>query len=212
MGFLKRLRDNLPILGIPGMFLIAFLDSAAIPLVGGPDAILMLLCWQRPLHAPWIVLAAALGSACGCSVLYALGRAGRRLLSSRESGSGSWALRHLNRHAFLAVLIAVVAPPPFPTKAVILAAGITRVSRTKFAFGVLSGRLARYGLVGYLGARFGDQGMEILKSHYSSIALVLGALALLTLAATWVRRSKRTRAGLPGPSREGNENQPRESR
>jgi membrane protein YqaA with SNARE-associated domain len=196
MGFLKRLGDNLLILGIPGMFLIAFLDSAAVPMVGGPDAILLLLCWQRPLHAPWTVLAAALGSTCGCFVLYQLGRAGRKLMSSRESGSDLWVLRHLDRHAFLAILIAVMAPPPFPTKAVILAAGITRVSRTRFALGVLSGRLARYGLVGYLGARFGNQGMEILKSHYGSIALALGVLVLLVLAAEWVRRSKRPKTQL----------------
>ena len=40
---MDALRDSLLPLGLPGLFLIAVLDSAGIPLPGGVDIVLMLL-------------------------------------------------------------------------------------------------------------------------------------------------------------------------
>ena len=39
-------RDSLLALGVPGLFIIALLDSAGVPLPGGVDIVLMLLSWQ----------------------------------------------------------------------------------------------------------------------------------------------------------------------
>jgi hypothetical protein len=48
LGFLANLNKYLLVMGIPGLLVISLLDSAAIPLAGGPDAVIMLLSWQRP--------------------------------------------------------------------------------------------------------------------------------------------------------------------
>lgn len=45
---LETLKNKLLTLGIPGLFLISFLDSAGVPLPGGVDLVMMLLSWQRP--------------------------------------------------------------------------------------------------------------------------------------------------------------------
>jgi membrane protein YqaA with SNARE-associated domain len=204
MGFIKRLGDYLLLLGIPGVFLIASLDSAAVPMVGGPDAVVLLLAWQKPDETPWIVLAASLGSLLGCCVLYQIGRTGRRLVFSAERTKGSWALRNLDRQAVGAILVATLAPPPFPTKAVILTAGIMQIGLRRFVPGVLAGRVVRYGVVGYVGARFGNQGMQILKDHYPAAVLVLVLVVVLAFILGRIRRPSQSEAEVPGSPKERN--------
>ena len=75
---LNRLSHFLMLMGIPGLLLISFLDSAAVPLPGGPDTLIMLLAWKRPALTYLIVLSAAVGSTLGCLVLYGIGIRGRK--------------------------------------------------------------------------------------------------------------------------------------
>ncbi len=171
-------------MGIPGVLLIAALDSAAIPIPGGPDAVVMLVSWQRPSLMPMVALAAALGSVLGCYLLYLVGRKG-----------GDLALRHftpqrrehvkerLRRNDVLAVFVSVIGPPPFPTKIFILSAGVIHMSWRRFVLAVFMGRFLRFLVEGYLGARFGDQAAGILKSHYPAflIALLLAVIVVLVL-------------------------------
>lgn len=209
MGLIRRLGDQLILLGIPGVFLLSLLDSAAVPMVGGPDAAVLLLAWKRPAALPWISLAATSGSLFGCLFLYHAGAAGRRIVASRPAGRPSWALRNLDRHAAWALAAATLAPPPFPAKPVILGAGVMRVRLGRFVAGVLAGRILRYTAVAWAGARFGDQGMKILAENYSGAALgAIVAAVLIFLFSRGVRRSRPKRevaapavSGDPGDER-----------
>lgn len=171
------------VMGIPGLLAISFLDSAAVPLVGGPDALIMLLAWQRPSLAWLITLSGALGSTLGCLVLYSIGqKSGEKALARFSPAKREWVKKMMDRHGIWATLAAVVAPPPFPTKLIILAAGVLQTGRLRFAMAVMSGRLLRYAVVAYLGARFGDQAARILKANYPLISLILiGAILLVYL-------------------------------
>jgi membrane protein YqaA with SNARE-associated domain len=178
--FLERLSQSLMLLGIPGLFAIALLDSAAIPLVGGPDGIVILLAWQRPAQSPWIVLAAALGSMLGCLILYRIARAGGGMVLARIAPKKpEWVKRQVEKNSFLAVFLGVVVPPPFPTKPIILAAGAFRTPLASFTTAVGTGRLIRYSLMAYLGSRFGNQAAQVIRSHYLAVLLSLAGLALL---------------------------------
>jgi membrane protein YqaA with SNARE-associated domain len=190
LPILSHFKQYLLALGIPGIFLIAFVDSAAVPLIGGPDAVVLFLSWQRPVQSPVIVLAAALGSTLGCVVLYYIGRAGGELaLHKFHPEQQQWVKGNIDTNAFWAVIVAVLAPPPFPTKLVILAAGAFQMRLGLFIAGVFIGRLLRYTMVGYLGARYGGQAAALLKSEYPTISLVLiGGVILFML----VRRFRRT--------------------
>ncbi|MBI3950444.1 MAG: DedA family protein [Acidobacteria bacterium] len=189
MSFFRHLKAYLLAWGVPGLFLIAFLDSAAVPMVGGPDAVVLLLCWQQPSHMPLIVLAAAIGSTLGCAVLYYIGRAGGELVLERfHMERRLWVKANIDRNTIWAVMVAVLAPPPFPTKLVILAAGAFGVGLGKFIVGVLAGRLIRYSIEGYLGARIGGQAVRVLKAQYPIISLVLIACVVLFLLIRRVRR------------------------
>lgn len=171
---LSRLNGYLLLWGIPGLLAIAFLDSAAVPTMGGADWVVVVLAWQRPLDVFLIVLAAAIGSTLGSVALYRVARAGGELALARFSAEKrAWVQQKLNQNALMAVAAAVAAPPPFPTKLVIIAAGALKVNQIRFANGVLAGRLLRYAILGYLGAHFGNQAAGVIKQHYPIFAILL---------------------------------------
>jgi len=170
-------------MGIPGLLAISFLDSAAVPIAGGPDAVLLLLAWRRPALTYLIVLAATIGSTLGSMILYGIGwKGGAKALSRIKPERIAWIEKKMQEYGTWAVIAAVLAPPPFPTKAVILASGVLRTGKLRFLAGVFAGRLLRYSLLGYLGAKFGDKSAQVLKAHYPTIALVLiGGILLIIL-------------------------------
>jgi len=185
---LQRLNKYLLLWGIPGLLAISFFDSAAVPMVGGPDAVVLLLSWQRPMQIVWIILAAATGSTLGSLLLYRVGRLGGEMALTRfSSDRRTWVKHKLDRNAFVAVMVAVTAPPPFPTKLVILAAGAFSVSQLRFVNGVLSGRLLRYAVLAWLGARFGDQAADVLKDHYVPIILGLAVAVVVFVVVRYLR-------------------------
>jgi membrane protein YqaA with SNARE-associated domain len=171
---LARLNEYLLYMGIPGLLVISFLDSAALPMAGGPDAVIVLLSWRRPAMAFLIALAAAIGSTLGCLVLYGIGKkGGAKALSRFNPERVAWIERKMQEYGSWAVFAAVMAPPPFPTKPVILASGVLQARKLPFTASVFAGRLVRYSLLGYLGAKFGDQSAKIIKSHYPEIGIAL---------------------------------------
>lgn len=177
--------------GLPGLFFIAFLDSAGIPLVGGPDAVVMFLAWQRPELLPWIVLSASLGSTLGCWVLFRLGKKGGDLALRRFDDATKERIKErVRRNDIMTVLVAVIAPPPSPTKLMLLAAGVVGMTAPRFLAGVFVGRSLRYLLDAYLGARFGDEAAAILKAHYPTIGLGLLALILIWVGVQYLRHRR----------------------
>jgi membrane protein YqaA with SNARE-associated domain len=197
LPFLNKLKQYLLVLGIPGLFLIALLDSAAIPLTGGPDAVVLLLSWKRPGVIWLIVAAAAAGSTLGCLVLYKIGSAGGELALSRFSEARrAWVREKLDRNAFWAVFAAVTMPPPFPTKPVILASGVFKMRLDRFLVGVLAGRLLRYGVEAYLGARFGERAAALLQGRFSLV--LLGIVAAVLSLAILLRRRRKLPEAQPG--------------
>ena len=169
-------------LGVPGLFAIALLDSAAIPIVGGPEALTMLLAWKQPAFLPLIVLAGALGATLGNYLFYRVGRAGGAVALSRlKARTQEWLKRQVTRHAFWALLVCVALPPPFPTKPFVLTAGVVGTPPGLFFTAVFTGRLLRYSALGYLGYRFGDQAARFIGTHYPSILLVIAGLVAAAL-------------------------------
>ncbi len=182
-------------MGIPGLLAISFLDSAAVPLTGGPDAVVLLLAWRRPALTYLIVLAATAGSTLGCMVLYSFGQKGGEKALSRFSPERIERVeRKMREYGVWAIIAAVLAPPPFPTKLVVLAAGVLHTGKARFASGVFFGRLARYAFLGYLGARFGDHAAQVMRDHYPEISLLLiGGILVVLLVRSF--RGRRKAAG-----------------
>jgi membrane protein YqaA with SNARE-associated domain len=180
LSFLNSLSKYLAVMGIPGLLVISFLDSAAVPMAGGPDAVILLLAWQRPAMILWIALAATIGSMCGNLVLYGIGsKGGEKALARFSPERVARMEQRMRDYGVWAVMLSVIAPPPFPTKLVILAAGVLRIGKVRFAFSVFIGRFVRYFLLAMLAARYGNQAMQVIKVHYPAISIVLVGAILL---------------------------------
>lgn len=192
MHLLNRLNGLFLVLGIPGLFAIAFSDSAAVPLAGGPDALVLLLTWSRPAMVYFIVLAATTGSTLGALVLHGIAlKGGEKILSRFKAEKIAWAEKKIKENGTWTVMAGILAPPPFPTKLIVLAAGFLRMSRLRFCMAVFIGRLVRYSLLGYLAVMFGKNAAQILKEHCAAIFLVLaGAIALLAFIGRLTLRLK----------------------
>ncbi len=183
MRFIEKLNEFVLVLGIPGLFLLALLDSAALPIAGGPEAVVVILAWQRPGHVWLIVAAAVVGSTLGSLLLYRIGRAGGELALTRLSKARrSWIREKLERHSFWTILFAELVPPPIPIKPVIVAAGVFHMPLDQLSIGILVGRSIRYMAAAYLGAHLGKQAASVMTAQFPFILLSIGVLILLLLA------------------------------
>jgi membrane protein YqaA with SNARE-associated domain len=179
---LEAIKTHLLALGIPGLLLISFLDSAGVPLPGGVDLVVMLLSWQRPALFLLVSLVAALGSTAGCFVLYRIARTGGDAMMSRfPAERQEWVKDKVRRNDTLAVLVSMLGPPPFPTKLFILVAGVVRMDWRRFLGAVFLGRLIRFLGEAYLAVKLGERAADTLKDHYPAIAGALFAAVILFL-------------------------------
>ncbi len=174
---MESLKNYFLAFGLPGLFAIAFLDSAGVPLPGGVDIVVMLLSWQRPSLFIVVSLVAAVGSTAGCFVLYRIARAGGDAMIARfPEEKQEWVKDKVRRNDILAMMVAMLGPPPFPTKLFILVAGIARMDWRRFVASVFAGRLVRFGGEAYLAVRLGDRAAETLQNHYPSIGIALAVV------------------------------------
>jgi membrane protein YqaA with SNARE-associated domain len=199
---MESLKIYLLALGLPGLFLIAFFDSAGVPLPGGVDVVVMLLAWRHPSLFPAVALTAAVGSTIGCWILFRIGQRGGRIAARGvESGKHRWISDRLHRNDVLAILFAMLSPPPFPTKVFVAVSGILRVRPGRFIATVLAGRLLRYLAEAYLAVRLGNKAAAVIQDHALVIAVALaGSLTLVALGRRLLRGQRaaaRPEASLP---------------
>ena len=174
---LTSVKDFLIPFGAFGLFAIALLDSALIPLPGGPDAVMLFLSTQNPSRMPLYALGATAGSVVGCVILYYISRrAGRRALERFPASKQARVKELVDRYDVGSVLVASVLPPPFPFKLFVITAGVFRLSLLRFAAAVAVGRAFRFFLEGFLAVRYGERAKDLLAENYPAVGLGLAAL------------------------------------
>ena len=197
---LTSVKDFLVPFGAFGLFGIALLDSALIPLPGGPDAVMLLLSTQNPSRMPFYALGATAGSVAGCVILYYISRrAGRRALEKFPEKKRARVKEMVDRYDVLSVLVASVLPPPFPFKLFVITAGVFRLSLLRFTVAVAVGRAFRFLLEGFVAVYYGERAAKVIADN--SVAVGLGVAALIVLI--FVVRGLLGRRGRPGAEGEG---------
>jgi membrane protein YqaA with SNARE-associated domain len=177
---LTSVKDFLIPFGVFGLFAIAILDSALIPLPGGPDAVMLLLSTQNPARMPLYALGATVGSVAGCVILYYISRrAGRRALEKFPEQKQARVKELVDRYDVGSVLVASVLPPPFPFKLFVITAGVFRLSLLRFTVAVAVGRAFRFLLEGFLAVRYGERAKDLLAENYTAVGLGLAALIVV---------------------------------
>jgi membrane protein YqaA with SNARE-associated domain len=183
-GALAHLSQYLVTFGAAGLFVIALLDSVAVPLPGGVDAVMLLLSAARPAWFPLYAAGATVGSTVGCVILlYLSRRAGSRALARFSAERQARVRDLLERYDVLAVLVASLLPPPFPLKLFVIMSGVCRMSVARFAAAIALGRAFRFLLEGYLAARYGEHAKALLAQYYPYVGLGLAALLVVGFVA-----------------------------
>jgi membrane protein YqaA with SNARE-associated domain len=146
----------------------------------GPDALVMLLSFQQPSHAWLVVATATAGAIAGQLARFSVARkAGELALRRFDPSWREWAHQAIDSHGVWTVFLANMAPPPFPMSFVTMAAGAFQLRMSLFLAGCIPGRLIRYGVVGWLGVRYGSRAAEVLRDNAMHIAAALTGVALV---------------------------------
>lgn len=182
------------VLGGPGLFLIAFLDSSFLSFPEVVDLLMMGLVTHHKERMLYYALMPTLGSLGGCLVLYFIARKGGEAFLRRRFHD-----RHVDRamavfqkYGLFAVAIPAILPPPVPFKPFVLAAGIAGVRPFDFIIAVLLGRSIRYFGEALIAVWYGDRAAVFLRANAKPVAIAV-ALVVLTLALAWTvwrRRDK----------------------
>jgi membrane protein YqaA with SNARE-associated domain len=199
--FVSWIQDVLlPLMGSPGIFLAAFLDSSFLSLPEINDLLVVTFAAAHP-ETAWVpVVLSTLGSVAGCSAIFELGRRGGDAFLVRRFGAERTARARDLFHRFgpLALAVPALMPPPMPFKVFVVAAGVFGFPWTRFVLTILLARGARYVAWAVVGAAYGEQAIGVLRSFDAWAAarqplLLSGVagLALATLAYLWARRRSR---------------------
>lgn len=182
--------------GALGLVILGVLDSSFLFLPVGNDLLLIFLVARNHARFPLYLLAACCGSTAGVLVLDLVTRKGgeeglRKTLSERRL---NYLKKKMSEHAGLAVVIAGLAPPPFPFTAVVAAASAFQYPRLRLLGLVFGARAVRFALVGAAAIWFGRGIVRIARTPEFTwfmvgfTTLCLGGSVLSFLR--WVRRSR----------------------
>jgi len=181
-------------LGIWGVFLIAFADSA---LLGMPvDAVVAAYVYKDRRHFLLYVVLASLGSALGSIPLYLVGYlGGEKVLRKRIPEERFLKIhRSFEQHEFWALMFPGMLPPPTPFKIFVLGAAVFEMRFSHFLAAILAGRFVRFFVLSLLTLWLGPQIVQLtatlFKKHFY---LVLGAIAVGGVVFWWLRRQRKTK-------------------
>jgi membrane protein YqaA with SNARE-associated domain len=181
-----------PFLGPGGLFVAAFCDSSFLSLPEINDLLVVTSSTAHP-HRAWLyVVLATSGSVAGCLVLWALGRRGGEPFLERRFGVERVRRTRevFRRWDVLALAIPSMLPPPMPFKIFVLSAGVFGFPARRLITTLVLARGLRYTFWALLGALYGKQALELLRTFDSffgqRIPIVLSVLAGVVIVAVFV--------------------------
>ena len=179
-------------LGVPGLFLISFLDSSVLSFPIINDLLLIQLSIEHPQRMTLYALAASAGSVLGCVALYYIARKGGEAFFQQKAGEGAGAIRRwVETNGFGGMLVAALLPPPTPFKVFVFAAGVFEVPLWSFTSAIALARLIRYFGVGYLAVRYGNDALPYLAQHKLEVVFFIAVfIAVSYLLSRLILRSK----------------------
>ena len=147
-------------------------------MIGGVDAIIVLIAVVDHAQAYSAAVAAVAGSLLGSLILFWIARKGgeaylhRHAVSPREARFRAW----FHEYGLLTVFVPALVPIPLPMKIFVISAGALEESPVSFSLVLLLARVPRYLFLAWLGTRLGRQTVPYLQHHFWQLTLL--ALAL----------------------------------
>ena len=182
--------------GAAGLLVLGIADSSFLILPFGNDTLLLIMIARNHTLAWEYVSIATAGSVIGIFLLDLVsrkgGEAGLEKMMSRKRFD-YWK-KKMNERAAYAVALGCLAPPPFPFRAVIVAASAFQYPRRKLLSVALVSRFARFSIVAALAILFGRQVLSVVKSpafFWPMIGfIVLCVIGTAYSVAAWIRRRR----------------------
>jgi membrane protein YqaA with SNARE-associated domain len=175
------------------VLILAALDSSVLPTLGAVDALTILLAARHPDLWAYYAMCSTTGSISGASLAYRLSSLG--ILHRRIKGIVFDRVEaFLKRFGSLALSVAALLPPPFPTSVFVLCAGATRYRFASFVTSFGIGRVCRFVLLAYLASVFGRRLVTREWSAHTMLLLaVVGGALVCVGVLSWVAfKTRRT--------------------
>jgi len=177
-----------------GVLLLAIFDSGGVPIVGGVDALVVLVAALDHSQGYWAAAAAIVGSVIGSLFLFFIARKGgeaylhHHTLSSRGRHLRAWFLEYGLLTVFVPAFVPVI---PMPVKIFILSAGALGVNPVTFILVLTAARIPRYVFLAWLGTRLGKETLPYLRQHIWELVILAAALFLiLYLGIRWLHHRR----------------------
>lgn len=153
-------------LGYFGPLVMGLVDSAFPVLPFGNDLLIVWLVARNHHGAPFYVLSAAAGSTLGALALALVARRLGSRIVSKVVGQKSYEnlQKHLKHRLIAVIVLAAIAPPPFPYKFVIAVSSVLDRSLPAILFTNFVARGVRFAVLAYLAIRFGNEVNRIIQS------------------------------------------------
>lgn len=171
--------------GPGGVFLLAIADSTGVPMVGGVDAVIVLISVASRSQAYVAATTAILGSLIGSLILFMIARKGgeeyhrHHTSSARGNRLRSW----FHEYGLLTVFVPAFVPIiPLPLKIFIISAGALEESPLTFSLVLLAARIPRYLFLAWLGSRLGADTLPYLRQHIWELVLLASTLFVVLYA------------------------------
>lgn len=192
---LQHLTAALVEYGVWGILLLAFIDSAGVPVAVGMDALVILIAAKAPQEAYLGATMAVFGSLAGNVILFLASRkGGSKLVKHQHTPENpqrfrAWFQRYGLATVFIPALVPVI---PLPLKVFVISAGVFRTRLRDFLAVVLVARVIRYFGEAWLGVRVGLESTRFLREHVW--ALTAGAVGLVLLMVVILRMNDHLRS------------------
>ena len=195
-SWLRHLVGALLQYGALGLFLLTIADASFLFLPIGADLLTVVLVARDRDHLPLYVLAAAAGSMIGALLL--------DLVCRKEGEEGlehllkpnqlAYLKQHIQRDAAMVLIVASLAPPPFPFTATLAAASVFQYPRLRILSVVFVARLVRFSLVGWAAMHFGRHILRVVQTSeffWSMIGFIsFCAIGSAIQIVRWIRRGR----------------------
>lgn len=194
---LAKLTAALVAFGPAGILVLAFIDSAGIPVASGMDALVILVAAKSPGRAVLAASMGVLGSLIGNVVLFMAARTGaRRFVKDVPQPGDKRRFREwFQRYGLLTIFIPCMLPIPLPLKVFVISAATFGTPLRTFILVITAGRFIRYFGEAYLGVQLGEGSAQFLRAH--TWHLLGGAVLLFMLLYALLMLTERLRRARP---------------
>jgi len=148
-------------------------------MVGGVDALIVLIAVTNHAQAYWAAAAAIMGSWIGSLALFLIARKGGEEYHRRHTSSprGARLRAWFHEYGLLTVFVPAFVPIiPLPLKVFIISAGALEESAIRFSVVLLAARIPRYLFLAWLGSLLGAGTIPYLRHHIWELVLFAAAL------------------------------------